>query len=122
MKVKSQKLVLANNWPPSDISQKIQRKIGLERCRWVKILKGIISKQTDNCEKERLHAMETQGVQLLLLLLCAVSTCWGQGNVVVKLFLAVSSQLLFFMESEAIDSSIYGGAQYQLQCVRVRNG
>ncbi len=25
--------------------------------------------------------METQGVQLLLLLLCVVSTCWGQqGN------------------------------------------
>ncbi len=41
-----------------------------------------------------MHAMETQGVQLLLLLLlCAVSTCWGQGNLVDKLgILGVISQ------------------------------
>ena len=42
--------------------------------------------------------METQGVLLLLLLLlCAVSTCWGQGNLVDKLgILSVISQLAYF--------------------------
>ncbi len=42
-----------------------------------------------------MHAMETQSVQLLLLLLlCAVSTCWGQpGNLVDELgILSVISQ------------------------------
>ncbi len=35
----------------------------------------------------KMHAMETRGVQLLLLLLCAVSTCWGQpGNPVVMIY------------------------------------
>ena len=45
------------------------------------------------------HAMETQGVLLLLLLLlCAVSTCWGQqSNLVDKLsILSVISQLTWF--------------------------
>ena len=60
---------------------------------WVKILNETISKQI--LTKQRVvHAMETQSVQLLLLL-CAVSTCWGQGNLVDKLdILSVISQLI----------------------------
>ncbi len=58
-----------------------------------KIVNGTISKQKEGA------AMETPGVLLLfLLLLCAVSTCWGQqGNLVDKLgILSVISQLAYF--------------------------